>query len=625
MRHQADFSPRHASRRRHCVTAWLVAAAVMAGSAAASAETTVSHGLSAFGDLKYGPDFTHFDYAEPDAPKGGEIRFWGLDTFDNLNPFILKGVPPVSVSLPFDSLMVAAVDEPDAMYGLIAESAELANDRSWVAFNLRDTARFHDGSAITAADVVFSFETLVSKGHPRYRILFRDVTSATEEDRLRVRFDFRPDGQTRDLPLLLAGMPVASKAYYAKVDFSKTTLEPPMGSGPYRVAKVDPGRSITYQRVEDYWARDLPVNRGRHNFDRIRYDYYRDRGIALEALFAGEYDIREEFTSKSWATQYNKPAVQRGYIKRETLQDNTPSGVQAFFFNLRRAKFQDRRIRAALSLAFDFDWLNKNLFYSLYDRTESMFENSELAAHEPPSPAELALLEPWRGQVPDEVFEKAFRSPKGAGSRKSLRSATKLLREAGYRVKDGVLTNAAGEPFEIEFLLFESTFQRVIAPYIQSLKRLGIQGRMRIVDLANFKVRMDMFDFDVIVRRYAQPLTPGIEQRNYWGSANADMVGGLNYAGIKDPAVDALVEAIIDAGSREELVAATRALDRVLTWNHYSVPQWYKGVHHIAYWDKFARPKIKPKYARGITDLWWVDKAKEQRLIDAGVGPGARK
>jgi len=599
-----------------------LAGMVLATTAAWADGAKPSHGISVFGDLKYPSGFQHFDYVNPNAPKGGEITVWGLDTFETLNPFILKGRKEEWNGLIFDTLMARAADEPDALYALVASTAEIAADRSWVAFTIDPRARFHDGSKITADDVVFTFDILVKQGHPRFRINFRDVAKAEALDPGKVRFVFKP-GFHRDLPTMLAGLPVLSKAYYAAVPFDKTTFVAPLSSGPYRVAKAEPGRTIVYQRVADYWARDLAVNRGRFNFDRIRVDYYRDRDIAFQAFFSGQYDFREEFTSRSWATQYDKPPVEKGLIVRETLPDETPSGVQAFFFNLRRTKFKDPRVREALDLAFDYEWTNKNLFYSQYERTNSMFENSELAAHATPSKAELALLEPLRGQVPPEVFERAYVAPKSNGSgkiRRRLRSAAQAFRQAGYTVKDGVLTAADGTPFAIEFLLFESSFNRVINPYIRNLERLGVRGSIRVVDAANFKYRTDHSDFDIIVRRFVQPLTPGIEQRNYFGSANADIAGTFNVGGVKDPAVDALVEGVTQARTRAELVTAVRALDRVLMWNRFVIPQWYKGSHNVAYWNKFDRPRIKPRYARGVIDTWWFNPKKAQ-LLAAGTAP----
>ena len=587
-------------------------------------DSAPKHGISVFGDLKYPVGFHHFDYVDPKAPKGGMLKLHAIDTFETLNQFILKGAKEGLNGLLFDTLMTRAVDEPDALYGLVAESVELS-EGGGVAFNIDRRARFHDGTPVTARDVAFTFNTLIKDGHPSWRILFRDVAGVDVTAPMKVRFTFKP-GRHRDLPVRLAALPVLSKAYYAMVEFNKTTFAPPLGSGPYKVGRIEPGRSITYARNPDYWARDLPVNRGRYNFDRVRVDYYRDRDVAFQALFAGAYDFREEFTSRSWATQYDKPPVKKKLILRATLPDETPSGVQAFFFNMRRDKFRDRRVRQALDLAFDYEWTNKNLFHGLYARTNSMFENSLLAAHAMPDKDELALLEPLRGKIPDEVFTTPYKSPVSDGSgriRKNLRKAVRLLRKSGYKIEKGVLKGADGKPFTVEFLLFEATFQRIISPYIRNLKRLGIEASIRIVDVANFKYRMDHFDYDVIVRRFVQPLTPGLEQRNFFGSANADMPGTFNAAGIKDKAVDALIEKVVSAQSRKGLVAAVRALDRVLMWNNYTVPQWYKGEHNIAYWDKFDRPKVKPRYALGVIDTWWFN-PKKAALIAADTAPSAR-
>ena len=581
------------------------------------------HGISVFGELKYGPGFAHFDYVNPDAPKGGSIKVTGLETFETINPFILKGgKDALAEPLLFDTLMARAADEPDSLYALVARSVELAPDRSCVAFDIDPRARFHDGTAVTAEDIAFTFDTLRREGHPQFRILYRDVAEARVEGPLRVKFVFAP-GQHRDLPTRLAALPVLSKAYFAKVKFNETSFTAPLASGPYRVETLEPGRSIVYGRVADYWAKDLPVNRGRFNFDRIAVDYYRDREIAFQAFFSRQYEFREDFTSRQWATQYGEPPVRSGLIVRETLPDATPSGVQAFILNLRRAKFQDVRVREALDLAFDFEWTNKTLFYDQYRRTNSMFENSELAAHAPPSPEELALLEPLRGKVPAQAFAEPFKAPVTDGSgrlRANLRRATGLLKAAGYTVRNEVLTGPDGKPFEIEFLLFEASFKRIVGPYIGNLKRLGIQADIRIVDTANFKRRQDKFDFDIVIRRIAQPLTPGIEQRNYFGSEFADVEGSFNIGGVKDPAVDALIERVVAAGSRAELVTAVRALDRVLMWNRYVITQWYKGAHNVAYWHKFSRPKVSPKYDLGVLDTWWYD-AEKARMVDAGTAP----
>ncbi|MCW5729303.1 MAG: ABC transporter substrate-binding protein [Alphaproteobacteria bacterium] len=593
----------------------------MAAGGAGAAEKR--HGLSIFGDLKYPAGFRHFEYVNPDAPKGGEFRSWSVETYDSLNPFILRGIAPRTISesfgveRTFTSLLSAAADEPDSAYGLAAESIERSADGRSITFNIREIAKFHDGTPITAEDVVWTFDTLRTEGHPRYRIVLRDVERAVAEGPKRVRFDFAPNF-TRDLPPIVGSLPILSKAHFGNRTFNETTLVPLLGSGPYRVERVDPGRSITYRRVEDWWGKDLPVNRGRFNFDTIRYDFFRDRDVALEAFFAGAYDWREEFTSRSWATGYDRPAVREGRILRRELPDHSLSGFQAYFLNMRRERFADRRVREAISHAFDYEWTNKTIFYSLYDRTTSVFPNSEMASAGRPGPGEMRLLEPLRGKVPGEVFGEPYRPPSTDGSgnsRDNLRRAQELLREAGWQVREGRLVHGArGEAMRIEFLMYERSFERVNAPFIANLKRLGIEATMRLVDPAQYQNRMRDYDFDIIVQRYAMPQTPGVEQRNFWHSDNRDTPGMFNLAGVGDPAVDALVEAMIAAKSRTELIDAARALDRVIMWNVYAIPQWNKAAHHIAFWDKFAWPAVKPRYGLAVVDTWWVDPAKEAAL-----------
>ena len=582
----------------------------------ASAQSGPTHGLSIFGDLKYPPGFAHFDYVNPNAPKGGEIRLSFVGSFDNINPFILKGEVADLAALQFDTLMVSSGDEADAMYGLIAKSVAVGPGKAWTLFTLDEKAQFNDGSPVTPGDVVFSFNTIKSKGHPRFRLIYRDIEAAEVVSDNQVKFTFSA-GANRDLPLIAAGLPVLSKAHFVQNQFDKTTLLPIFGSGPYRVIKADQGRSITYARVPGYWAADLPVNVGRYNFDRIRVDYYRDREIELEAFTAYAYDFREEFTSKNWATRYNFPAITKGWVLRDTLKDERPSGTQAFFINTRREKFADRRVRAALDYVFDYEWLNKNIFFGLYKRTQSIFENSPLAARGKPGKSELEILETYRNRLPDDVFTKPISFPKTDGSgnnRKNLRVATRLLREAGWTIKDGKLTNPAGEILEIEFLTDQPTFKRVYAPYVRSLKRVGIVGKIRIVDSAQYQNRLNEFDYDIITARFVMSLTPGVEQRNMWGSAAADVSGSFNLSGVKNPVVDDLIEELENAADRDALTIATHALDRVLLWNHYLVPQWYKAAHNIAYWDKFGRPPLKPKYSEGYPHTWWYDQAKADAL-----------
>ena len=614
-----------AARRRHWRSIACGAAFVLALISSGTAAER-RHGLSAFGDLAYPADFDHFAYANPDAPKGGEfslIGWGGVTTFNSLNNYILKGDAAQGLELLFDSLMVPAADEPDAVYGLVAESAEVADDGNSVTFRLRPEARFADGSPLTADDVVFSFDTLKTKGHPIYHQTLQDVVKAEALDPRTVRYTFQGD-LVRDLPLTVAVLPILSKAYYTNRPFDETTLDPPLGSGPYLVDSLAQGRTVVYRRNPDYWAKDLPVNRGRWNFDKIRFEYFRDRTASMEAFKAGFYDFREEFTSKVWATEYDFPAIRAGKVKKEVLPDETPSGTQGFFLNTRREALKDARVRRALDLAFDFEWTNRNVFYGLYDRTVSFFENSPMKAVGEPSAAERALFDHLGVKVPEEALGPAYVPPKSDGSgqdRALLTEAGRLLDEAGYTVKNGVRVNDKGEPLKLEILIFEPVFERLAAPYLKNLKLLGIDARMRIVDAAQYQQRLKNFDFDITTERYTMRNTPGVELRSYFGSAAATMDGSLNLAGIADPAVDALIERVIAAKNRDELTTAARALDRVLRAGHYWVSHWYKAANDVAYWDKFSRPEQKPRFDRGILDTWWYDEAKAAKLANVAAGP----
>ncbi len=615
------------SFRTWCAVAGL--AALLAGQLGLtpSAIAAGSHGLSAFGNLKYPPDFTHFDYVRPDAPKGGRIRVIGtrgVITFDSFNGYILKGDSAQGASQLFDgfsllhdTLMVAAGDEPDGHYGLVAKSAELASDRMSVTFELRDAARFSDGTPVTAEDVQFSFEILKKEGHPNYRTILRDVVGADVLGPQRVKFRFQGE-QVRDLPLYVASLPIFSKTYYATRTFNETTLEPPLGSGPYEVADFQQGKFVTYRRREDYWAKDLPVMRGRWNFDEIRFEYYRDRTAELEGLKAGVFDLREEFTSRDWATAYDIQAVREGILKRLVLPDDRPSGTQGFFINTRKAKFQDVRVRQALDLAFNYEWTNKNLFYGLYKRTQSYFENSPLKAAGKPDDRELELLEPLRGKLKPAVFQNVYVPPVTDGSardRNNLRQAFGLLDAAGWKVgPNRVRQNASGETLDVEFLMFSPSFERIVQPYVETLKAIGVNASIRRVDPAQFERRMKQFDFDITTQRYVMRTTPGAELRSFFGSAAAKTDGSFNLAGIADPAVDALITAIEKAKSRAELTVAGRALDRVLRAGHYWVSHWYKASYNIAHWDRFGRPETAPKYRRGVLDTWWYDPEKSQAV-----------
>ena len=588
----------------------------LVGSGATEA-ASAAHGLSLFGDLKYGPDFAHFEYVDPNAPKGGLLHLATVDTYSTLNPFTLKGTSAAGAGLPFESLLEGSADEADAVYGLVAQSVALASDRRSVRFVLRPEARWHDGTPITARDVAFSFEILTTEGHPAYANQLAGVDRVETTGDREVTFHLA-DPDNRKLPLIVGGLSIVSEAYYRDRAFGETTMDPPLGSGAYRIAKVDPGRSVTYERVADYWGDKLPNNVGRYNFETVVYDYYRDRTVLVEALKAGEFDVHEEFTSKVWATQYDIPAVEEGWLIKDVLKDNTPSGVQAFFFNTRLPKFQDRRVREAFAYAFDFEWLNKNQFYGLYDRMASYFENSELAARGLPSEAELALLDPHRGAVPEEVFTKAFVPPATDGSgnnRRNLRAARALLDEAGWVTKERKLVNVkTDEPMTVEFLYFEPTFERIYAAFARSLERLGVGVTLRLVDGAQYEERLKTHDFEITTIRFVFSLSPGAELNSYFASSTVDQVGSFNIAGIDDPVVDALIAEVAAATDRPSLIAATRALDRVLLWGHYMIPQWYKGAHHLVYWNKFDRPALKPRYARGIIDTWWVDREKDDAL-----------
>ncbi len=581
------------------------------------------HGLSMFGDLKYGPAFKHFDYVNPNAPKGGDVTRAAIGSFDNLNPYILKGISADGLGLTADTLLRSSDDEAFAEYGLIAESIEIAPARDAVTFTLRAQARWHDGSPITVADVIFSFETLKEKGHPTFRVYYADVLAAENAGPHKVRFRFR-NGNNRELPLILGQMPILSKAYYTTVDFEKTTLDPPLSSGPYRIENVDPGRMITYTRVADYWGKDLPVNRGRFNIGRIRYDYYRDSVVAVEAFKAGEYDFRLENVSKNWATAYDFPALKSGQVNKVEIPHEIPTGMQCFVFNTRRAIFQDRRVRQALTHAFDFEWTNRSLFYGAYTRTRSFFSNSELASRGLPSPAELKILEPYRGRIPEDVFTQAYAPPRTNGDgnvRANLRTAFRLLEEAGFVVRDKVLVNAAtGDPFTFEIMLVDPSFERVVLPYVQNLKRLGITARVRTVDPSQYQNRFNTFDFDMVVAGFGQSLSPGNEQRGLWSSAAAETPGSRNLIGIRDPVVDELIASLINAPDRQSLIDHTRALDRVLLWGHYVVPHWYVRNFRVIYWDRFGRPENPPKYALGFND-WWIDPEKDARLRNARQTP----
>ncbi len=613
----AIFATRPATARGHLgnlgLCLLLVAAYLGTADSWAASGEGPRNGIAMHGSPKYGADFSHLDYVNPDAPKGGVLRTAVTGSFDTLNPYIIKGVTPPGRQYVFESLLKRTWDEPFSLYGLIAESVEVPDDRSWVAFTLRPEARFHDRTQITVDDVIFSLETLRDKGRPNHRLYYSKVARIERTGPRAVKFYFSQDAD-REMPLILGLMPILSKAYYSKADFTKTTLDPPLGSGPYRIARVDPGRTVVYQRVDDYWGAHLPINRGQYNFDEILYDYYRDSIVALEAFKAGEYDIRRETDPKNWATAYDIPAVADGRIRLEELPHGRPAGMHAMVFNTRRALFQDRRVRQALGYAFDFEWMNKAYFHGNYTRTSSYFANSELASRGLPDPEELAILEPLRGRVPEEVFTAVYRPPATDGSgniRANLQRARALLAEAGWSVKNAQLVHAAtGRVMAFEILLVRPTNERVALAFVRNLERLGIAVRVRTVDSAQYQYRVQDYDFDMVFKTWYVTLSPGNEQRYYWGSEAAESPGSRNLAGIMDPAVDTLVDLIADAPDRKSLIARTRALDRVLLWGHYIIPLYHQGTDRVVYWNKFGRPMVTPVYGY-VIEAWWSDPEKQ--------------
>ncbi len=589
-------------------------------------DTVTSHGISAFGELKYPRDFPHFDYVNPDAPKGGTMSFRGTlasQTFDSLNQFILAGEPAQGLGLIYDTLLVRAHDEADAVYGLLAEKLEYPEDRSWVVFTLRDNAVFSDGEPVTASDVAWTIRTLRTDGSPSYRIALEDVSGVEALSDREVRVEFAEGVATRDLISEVGQIPVLPEHYYRTVDFTRSTLEPPLGSGPYVVDKVDAGRRIVYCRNPGYWAAELPVNVGTHNFDCFRYEYFADSTAAFEALKAGIYLFHEEFFSALWATAYDFPALERGWVKRETLDDGRPSGAQGFWFNTRLPKFRDRRVREAIGMMFNFEWSNETLFHGSYSRLDSFWENTSMQAEGMPEGEELAVLEPYRGQLPETVFtEPAFVPPVSTTrktDRRLVRAANALLEEAGWTLgDDGLRRNADGEVLGVSFIDDGPAFERIVLPFAENLKLLGIEASFELIDSAELEQRQEDFDYDIYVARFVLSLSPSLELRNLFSSESANTPGTFNLTGLADPVVDALIEEVIGADTRAEMEVRAKALDRVLRDRVIWVPNWYSGTHRIAYWDVFGRPEVKPPYDRGV-NYWWWDKARHDRLLAEGA------
>lgn len=606
----------------------MVLAAMIALSPAlpARAQTTVAHGISTFGALALPADFAHLPYVNPEAPKGGEMSVWAFGSFDSMNPFTTKGRAAGLASSLYETLLSGTADEPGAAYGLLAESVEYPDDRSWALFTLRPEARFSDGSPVTAEDVVFSFETFRDKGLPSFRVvLSQQVEKAEALDAGRVKFTFRPGVPTRDLPQLVGGLPVFSKAEFERSgrDFEESSLEPMLGSGPYVLESLDVGQSVVYARNPDYWGRDLPINRGRQNFDRLRVEYYADYNAAFEGFKGGSYTFRNEASSKSWATGYDFPAVQAGHVKLATLPDGDLATGQSFVFNLRRPQFADPRVRQAIGLMFNFEWSNETLFYGLYARINSFWENSDRAADGPPSPEELALLAPLAEHLPEGVLSEPAVMAPTSGTRQldrgNLRTASALLDEAGWAVgDDGLRRNAAGETLRVEFLNDSQTFDRVINPYVENLRRLGVDAVHTRVDNAQMTNRERAHDFDMITAQFPMDFFPASGLKQYFGSETAD-TSVFNLMGVKSPAVDALIAAVMAAENEEALRTAVRALDRVLRAERFWVPQWFKNTHTVAYYDMYGHPDPLPPLALGNLDFWWFDAEKAAALKAAGV------
>ncbi|GLH21112.1 ABC transporter substrate-binding protein [Pseudomonas atacamensis] len=599
----------------------------LALSSPASATITESHGYAQFGTLKYPARFTHFDWVNPQAPKGGTLRVMAFGTFDTVNPYTFKGTSPVTTAnfLQYginelnEPLMVGtgqyspSGDEPASSYGLIAQSVEYSEDRSWVVFNLRPEARFHDGAPVTSYDVAFSYRTLLKDGHPLYRTALQEVLRVDILNKQRIRFVFKRSGNPL-LILRLGELPVLPQHYWKDRDFKATTFEPPLGSGPYRITSVTPGRQLIFERVKDYWGKDLPVNRGKYNFDRMEVEFYRDSDVAFEAFKAGEFDIYIEHQAKNWVNGYNFPAVRRGEVIKVQIPHQIPTQTQGLFMNSRRATFADVRTREALGLMFDFEWTNRALFSDAYKRTTSYYPNSEFSASGLPVGHEWLMLKPYKEQLPARLFTEPFTLPKTDGRgipRETMRKALALLAEAGWNLHGQRLQDKDGQPLRFELLLVNPSLERLYQPYIENLNSIGIDARLRTVDRAQYKQRLDQFDFDMISMTLGQTLSPGLEQWQYFHSSQVNVKGSKNYAGIANPVVDHLLEQLLAARTRDEQVAAGKALDRVLLWQHYSIPNWYLNYHRLAYRNRLAFVTTPP-YTLGLS-AWWLKSSEKDR------------
>ena len=574
-----------------------------------------AHAISMHGSPKYSKDFKNFDYVNINAPKGGIIKLHQIGSFDTLNNFILKGSPAAYLNQVHDSLLTQSFDEPFTMYGLVAESISVPEDRSWVIFKIRKEAKFHDGNPIRVEDIIWTLNTLKEKGHPFFKFYYGNIKTAEKISDNEVKFIFQGE-RNLELPLIIGQMKILSEKYW-KDKFKDVLLESPIGSGPYRVKNFKAGRTIEFERVDNYWGKNLSVNQGKFNFEKVVIEYFRDATVALEAFKSGDYDFREENQAKRWANAYNFTAIENGNVKKKSVKHEIPTGMQGFYINSRKEIFKDRIVRKALNYAFDFEWTNKILFFDQYKRTNSFFSNSDLASTNLPSNEEFKLLNPFKKKLPNEVFNATYQNPVNDGSgeiRKNLRIADKLLFDAGWIIKDGKRINkVTGIPLKFTILLVSPEFERIALPFARNLKKIGIEAKVRTVDSAQYERRLENFSFDMAVVSLGQSLSPGNEQRDFWHSTSATINGSRNYSGVSNPAVDFLIDKIIGAKDRKSLVSATQALDRVLLFGHYVVPHWHIQNFRIAYWDKFGQPKINPKYDLGL-DTWWIDTNKVKLL-----------
>ena len=593
--------------------------ALLGGPPASTARAEGQWAIAEFGEPLYDESMQHWPYADPAAPKGGKIVLGAFGSFDTLNFYVLKGEWPSSISVVYDALMVGSDDELASRYGLIAKSVEIAEDKSWARFHLRSEARYHDGTAIIADDFVFALEAVKEHGRPFLKSFYEDVEGATAIDDRTLEFTFKTRDNMKPV-MLVAGMYPLPRRYWADKDISKSTLDPPLTSGPYRVRALEPGRSITYQRVEDHWAADLPVSRGLNNFDEIRFDYYRDLTVMFEAFKAGEIDFRSERSAKRWATGYDLEAVDEGHIVKRALANESPRGVGGYFFNLRREKFQDVRVREGLMRLYDFEALQRTLLFGYYERIASYFPNSDFGVSGLPTPEEIAILEPYRDKLPPQVMTEAFKPPASDGSgrnRNNKREALRLFKESGWELAGGKLVDRESrEQLTVELMTAWPETERLALPYIEALKRAGVDASIRLVDSSQWRERLNDNDFDMWTGSLNFFPPPGPELRSYFGSAAADIRGSANSTGIKDPVVDELIETIISAKDLETLKATNRALDRVLLWQHYLVPLYFNPESWMAYWDKFGHPASRPRYSSGFPDTWWLDPQLAAKLPD---------